>query len=163
MSSGGSKQQSTTEQKETQLSIQQAEVVKQRQADYEEFFKPEILEELREADLATTDQPTLRRNVEATNLAADQAESKMTSSIAQRGLEGSGAEIQGLAALGGARQNALSRDFFAAQEAAKNRKDMILQMGAGLSPQPTTAAPLATASSSSGDSQGKTSLLGYII
>lgn len=150
-SRGGSGGSTTTvmPQQETQLSKAQAAVVKARERDYRKIFFPEIVEELREADLATTDQPTLRRQVEATNRAAEQARGQFTSDIAQRGLEGSGAEVQGLAALSGARQSALSRDFFAAQEAAKGRKERILQLGAGVSPQPTTAAPLASGGSAS--------------
>jgi len=151
-------QQST--QSETALSKAQAGLLKQRQAQFNQYIFPEIVSELEKTE--TVDKAALRQGVQATNRAGEQAESQFTSAIAQRGLEGSGAEVQGLAAIGSARQSALSQDFFAAQQVAKQSKFGLLNLGAGLAPATTTAAPLASSSRGVQESAQKQSGLGTL-
>jgi hypothetical protein len=162
MSGGGSSGTTTqtSTQKETQLSIQQAEILKQREAQYQQYIFPELIKELEEVDLKTTDLPSQRAQTQAINRASEQAGSKLQSDIAQRGLSGSGVEVQALGALQSTRQSALSDAYYNAQQAQDQKKMQLLQMGGSFSPTPTTSAPLSNQSSSLQKQQRNDGMLG---
>lgn len=160
MSGGGSSGGSTTTQKETELSKQQAAILKQREAQYQKYIFPELLQELEESDQETVSLPQLRQQTQAVNRASQQAESSLSQDIAQRGLSGSGVEVQALGALQQGRTSALADAYYNAQQAQEQKKINLLQMGGAMSPTPTTAAPLSTVSEAEQESQQ--GLLGFI-
>ena len=159
MSGGVSSGTTTSTQKETQLSKEQAVILKQREAQYQKYIFPELIQELEEVDLKTTDLPSQQAQTQAISRASQQAGSRLQSDIAQRGLSGTGVEVQALGALQQTRQSALSDAYYNAQQAQDQKKMNLLQMGGAFSPTPTTAAPLSSHSQT--EQSQRNGLLGF--
>lgn len=151
-SSGKQSNYSTTT--ETQLSKEQAAILKQREEQYQKYFFPELVNSLQDASKETALTPTLQSNVQAVNQQAGSAKTQFTQDMAQRGLSGSGTEAQGLAALSNSKSNLLANAYYQAQQANQTQKNNVLQLALAASPTPTTASPLGQISYGSGSQSG---------
>jgi len=146
MGSSGSSSSST---RETSLSIEQAKILKSRQADYEKYFLPELLDMLNETK--TDSFQNVARDTQQAQIAKSYQASadKLSQQMAQRGLSGSGVESLALSRMGSDRAYATSELAQKAKMANEQKRMNLLQMGGTLSPQPTTAAPLSQSSKQS--------------
>ncbi len=139
----GSRSSDRSSTRETTLSKQQASILKQREAQYQSVFFPELVSQLEQ-----TKSDELGRNPRVAQATGDvgkayQASQKQfQTAAAQRGLKGSGFEVLGLAALEGARSSKLADVMAAARAENKQTQLGLLQMGGSLSPTPTQAAPM---------------------
>lgn len=140
-SSSGS-QSSFSQTTETQLSKEQAAILKQREEQYQQYFFPELVKNLQDVSKETALTPTLQSNVQAVNQQAGSAKVQFTQDMAKRGLSGSGTEAQGLAALSNSKSNLLANAYYQAQQANQAQKSNALQLALAASPTPTTASPL---------------------
>ena len=131
---------------ETSLSRAQAALLGAREKQYQSFFFPELIRELNDSNQRTNNTAFAREAVQSTNRAFQGANQQFQQQTAQRGLAGSGIEVQGLASLNSARARALGDAMMKAELAKQQKKSQLLQMGGSLSPQPTTAAPMSSES-----------------
>lgn len=145
---GGGDQKSSSSTKETALSKEQAFIVKQRNEQYNELFYPELKNMLKDVQGNTMTTSSMASQAKNINQSSKSSKNVFVKAMAQRGIEGSGVEAQGLAAIEGAKVNSLSNAFYQAQQANTAQKNTVMQFGTGMSPKPTTAAPLASESSS---------------
>lgn len=152
-SSSGS-QSSFSQTTETQLSKEQAAILKQREEQYQKYFFPELVKNLQEVSKETALTPTLQSNVQVVNQQAGSAKVQFTQDMAKRGLSGSGTEAQGLAALSNSKSNLLANAYYQAQQANQAQKSNALQLALAASPTPTTASPLGQISYGSGSQSG---------
>jgi len=139
----GSSSSKTTE---TQLSRQQAEILKEREAQYQEYFFPQLIGAFKELEQGGMS-PQVAKATEQAGSAFQGAQNAFEKAIARRGLYASGVESRGLAQLGAARASALSNIYQQAEGDRFARRNQLLQMGGSLSPTPTTAAPMGQNSS----------------
>ena len=146
-SRGGSDSRSET--KETQLSKQQASILKEREAQYQEHFFPEMIEELKAADAGTMESTYMQGQTKAINNSSAEAQSTFTNAMNQRELTGTGTEAQGIVALSSAKSSALADAYYKTKVQGKQDKLNVLQMGGAMSPTPTTAAPMGQESTGS--------------
>ena len=155
--SSSSTQQSSSTSKtvETQLSKQQASILKERESQYQEFFFPELIEELEAADNGVMGSNYMNGQTKAINSASGQAQASFTNDMNKRDLTGSGTEAQGMVALSNAKSSALSDAYYKTQTQLKSDKLNALQMGGAMSPTPTTAAPMGQESSGSGSGSSR--------
>jgi hypothetical protein len=137
--SGGNQKSSTSD---TALSNEQAAILRQREQQYQKFFFPELMREMNDANNPAGNSMFAQQAVQSTNQAFQGANQQFQQQAAQRGLAGSGVEIQGLASLNSARARSIGDAMAQAEMARQQKKGQLLQMGGSLSPQPTTAAPL---------------------
>lgn len=151
--SGGASQ-SSSETKDTALSLAQTEILKKREAQYQEYFFPELINGIKDANNNTAKTAMMSQMSSQINQQSGQIKNSFAQSMAQRGLAGSGVEAQGLSSIERARGGMFSDAFFKAQLAQQEQKNNLLQMGGALSPRPTTAAPMGQESQSSGWNAG---------
>lgn len=147
---GGQKSHSSTHTEETELSKAQAELLKQREAQYQEYFFPQLLQGLQDVSKPTALTPYFQSGVQAVNQRAAQANQQFTQDMARRGLSGSGTESQGLAALANSKSSMLANAYYQAQQANQAQKNQMLQFALSMSPTPSNAAPLRTESHTDG-------------
>jgi hypothetical protein len=141
---GGSKSESKT--RETELSREQARILRIRQEQYEQYFFPEIVRELQ----SSSDTAALARpQVEDIGLSQQVATKQFESQMARRGLAGSGVEAAGLSNIQEAGMQARSGALQSALMQGRQQRMSALQMGLSGSPTPTTAAPLGQESKAS--------------
>lgn len=150
--SGGASQ-SSSETKDTALSLAQTEILKKREAQYQEYFFPELIKGLNDGN-KTANTAMMSQMSSQINQQSGQIKNSFAQSMAQRGLAGSGVEAQGLSSIERARGGMFSDAFFKTQLAQQEQKNNMLQMGGALSPRPTTAAPMGQESQSSGWNAG---------
>lgn len=147
---GSNKSHSTSHTEETLLSREQADILKQREAQYQEYFFPKILQNLEEVSKPTAMTPYLQQGVQAVNQQASQANQQFAQDMARRGLSGSGTEAQGLAALASSKASMLANAYYQAQQANQAQKNQAMQFALSMSPTPTSAAPVGQSTSSTG-------------
>lgn len=135
---------------ESQLSLEQAKILKNREVQYQEYFFPEIVNQLEEAKTATINNPAFNKTAKAVSAGAETAKGQLAESMARRGITDGGSAIAGELSIEQARGSALAEAYFNSQLSQKSQLNSILQMGGALSPTPTTAAPTGSESSSFG-------------
>ncbi len=150
----GGSQKSSSSSSETTLTRAQSELLKSREKQYQSYFFPELIGSLRDTQGDGHTSTLARKSVGDANKAFAGANQDFRTLMARRGLEGSGVEAAGLASLANAKSSALADSFMKARLANLQQKNSLLQMGGALAPTPTTAAPMASQSSSSGWSIG---------
>lgn len=133
---------SYSESKESKLSIEQANILKSREEQYQAYFFPELISKLEESKKPVLQSELMQGQSKAINQSYSQGNKQFQSQMAQRGLSGSGVEAQGLSGLASAKSSALSDAHYKTATAQRDYNSQILQMGGSLSPQPTTAAPV---------------------
>jgi len=134
---------------ETALSKAQAKLLTDREVQFQKFFFPEILAELKSTTGPTAVSRTGEQAVRGVNVAANAAQSQLQRGQAQRGLTGSGVAELANSRFASARSSALSDALFRAQQANTQRRGQILTAASGFAPTPTTAAPLSQQSRTS--------------
>lgn len=149
---GGSDSGSSSSVQETKLSKEQAAILKKREDQYQEFFFPELINMLDDTKKNTLTSNLMTSQAKQINQQSKQSQNVFAKAMAQRGLTGSGVEAQGIAAMQSAKSNTLANAFAQAQQANLNQKNTAIQLGMGMSPKPTTAAPIGTQSSSDSSS-----------
>lgn len=137
-SSGGT----TSSTSESKLSKQQAEILKTHEAQYQQYFFPELLSGIKDASGGVNESSMMQGQARAINQQAGGAKQQFAQAMAQRGLSGTGVEAQGLSSIGNARGQALADAYYNVQQANQDQKMRYIQLGLGMSPTPTTAAPL---------------------
>jgi hypothetical protein len=143
---------SSGKEKESKLSLQQAEILKQRESQYQQFFFPELTKALQEASSQQTAVDALKPQVQGINTAYQTAQTQLGRDLARRGIADSGVAAQGAQYLQQARASSLAEAYGKAEEARKARQLQVLQMGGAMSPAPTSAAP--TLSTQKSDTKG---------
>ena len=126
---------------EGELAKEQAKILAARQADYEEHFKPYIMQGLKENSDGTAEKANMAQQVAGINQSYGQAKNSFSQSMAQRGLGGTGVEAQGLAGLQNTRAQNLANAYYSAKQQANNEKLNYLQLALQMSPSTTSAAP----------------------
>lgn len=139
---------------ETKLSKQQAEILKQREAQYQQYFFPKLVEGLQQATNGTNESNLMQGQSRAIGQQTTGAKQQFSQSMAQRGLAGTGVEAQGLASISNTKSQLLADAYSNVQQANQDRALQYIQIATGMSPTPTTAAPLGQSSSSSGFNVG---------
>ena len=147
---GGGTQNSSSSTHETPLSREQAAILKKREEQYQEIFYPELKAMLKDVRGDTLTTSAMAAQTKGINQSSKSSKNVFAKAMAQRGISGSGVEAQGLAAIEGAKTNSLANAFYQAQQANTNQANTLMQLGMGMSPKPTTAAPLGSSSESSG-------------
>lgn len=147
---GGGTQSSSSSTTETKLSRAQADVLKTREAQYQQYFFPELLKGVQESASGANESSMMQGQARAINQQAGGAKQQFAQAMAQRGLSGSGVEAQGLSSIGNARGQMLADAYYNVQQANKDRGIQYTQLALNMSPTPTTAAPMGQHSSSSG-------------
>jgi hypothetical protein len=126
---------------EGQLSKEQAKLIKIRQKDYEDHFRPILIRGLEESDDGSAARMNMAQQTSGINQNYNQAKMAFSQAMAQRGLGGSGVEAQGLAGLQNTRAQNLANAYYTAQQQGKNEKMNYLQLALSMTPSTTTAAP----------------------
>lgn len=146
---GGGGSQSSSGVQDTALSTQQAKILKQREEQYQEHFFPEMLNMLAESKDESTTGAMMAPQASAINQSANAAKREFSTAAAQRGISGSGVELQGLAGINNASRSMLADAYYQSKQAQIQQRNTIMQMAGAMSPTPTTAAPVGQSSSSS--------------
>lgn len=128
------------------LAREQQKILKQRQEDYEKYFKKYIIEGLEQTENGIGVTSNMAQQTTGINQNYNQAKQNFSQSMAQRGLGGTGVEAQGLSALQNARSQNLANAYYTAQQQNKDEKMNYLQLALQMSPSTTTAAPVLTKS-----------------
>jgi hypothetical protein len=134
----------TTSDKMSGLAQRQAQILRQREEQYQRVFAPELFAQLQQAAAGAagkTATPLLQQNAQRINQGFQRGMGQLSEAMAQRGLSGSGMEAGGLAAMSTARTSALSDAYIQAQQSEQARLGSLLQMGGAMSPTPVTASP----------------------
>ncbi len=152
MGGGGQSAGSSSYSTETKLSKEQAKILQKREEQYQEYFFPELIDALEETKGDTIKTSMMANQAKSINTQHQQAKQSFAQMIAQRGLDGSGVESQGMLALERGKSSALSDAYYNSETANRSQRMQVLQMGGSMSPTPTTAAPMGQSGSSS--SQG---------
>jgi hypothetical protein len=133
---------------ETSLSKEQAEVLKVREAQYQEYFFPEIIAQLDEAKLKNADIPLFAKTARGIEAGANTSRGQLSKSMAKRGITDGGMAASGELSIEQGKGAAMADAYFNAQLAQKQQIMSVLQMGGAMSPTPTTAAPIGSYSES---------------
>lgn len=128
------------------LAREQQKILKQRQEDYEKYFKKYIIEGLEQTENGIGVTSNMAQQTVGVNQNYNQAKQSFSQSIAKRGLGGTGVEAQGLSALQNTRSQNLANAYYGAQQQNKDEKMNYLQLALQMSPATTTAAPVLTKS-----------------
>ncbi len=144
MGSFGASQSSS---RESSLSIEQGKILKAREAQYQQYFFPELIQGLNDTKGNSVTTPLMASMAGEINQQSSQSKGAFSQAMAQRGMAGSGIEAQGIASLERARGSTFADAFFKAQQANLDQKNKMLQMGGSMSPTPTQAAPMESSSS----------------
>lgn len=136
---GGSAAQ-TSQSYEGSLAVEQRKVLSARQKDWEQHFKPIILQGIKEASDGTTEKANMAQQTYGINQNYAQSKQSFAQAMAQRGLGGTGVEAQGLSSLQNTRALNLANAYYSAQQQAKNEKMNFLQLGLQTVPSTTTTA-----------------------
>ena len=135
---GGGQTSKTTE---SQLSKEQAKVLKSRN----KWFETDILPIIDNGLQATQDNSLITSNMAqqtyGINQNYKQAKQSFGQAMAQRGLGGTGVEAQGLSSLQNTRAQNLANAYYTAQQQNKDEKMNYLQLALQMSPSTSTAAP----------------------
>jgi len=127
--------------RDTALSKEQASILKGREAQYQQYFFPVLLDEIRQTEGTGRTAQLAQTGLANVNKAYQGAQRDVAKSLAQRELTG-GFQGTALAGLETARANAAAQTVNQAYNQNKQMRQGLLQVAMGASPQPTTAAPL---------------------
>jgi hypothetical protein len=159
-STGSSNSSSSGKSKETQLSLEQAAILKSRESQYQQFFFPEMVSELKKTNDPAEQLNSLQPQIKAINTGYLGAKSQLNADLQRRGIADSGIAVQGTTALQQARVSSLSEAYAKASAEQQAKKLQLLQMGGSMSPTPTSAAPLGSTQKS--ESGSGPAFLNYI-
>jgi hypothetical protein len=143
---------------DTKLSAEQAKILKNREAMYQQYFFPAMLDELRSTEGPGQTARLAQSGLANVNKAYQGAERDVSRSLAQRELTG-GFQGTALAGLQTARAEAVAGTVNDAYLQNKQLRHGLIGMALQASPQPTTAAPLHQKQRSKGSTLGM-SILG---
>lgn len=141
--------QSKSKSSESQLSLTQHDIIKKRQKDYEEHFKPLLIKGVQETMDGTRQTATMAQQTVGVNQNYLQNKNSFHQSMAQRGLGGTGVEVQGLSSLQNTRAQNLANAYYTAKQENENRKLDYLQLALQMTPATSTAAPILSSTQSS--------------
>lgn len=140
---------------ESKLSKEQAKILEKREEQYQEYFFPEIINQLNESTKTGVNMPMFASTARGINASAGTAKGQLAASMAKRGIEDSGMAAAGELSIEQAKGASMAEAFFGAQLSQKQQVMNMLQMGGGESPKPTTAAPIGSDSTSYGVGHSK--------
>jgi len=148
MSGSNSGSRSSSSQKESPLAVAQRGILNNREAQYQSYFFPALATEIKSLE-ARDGEPSgaEARQIGAVSQAFDQQQVQLDRSLEQRGITG-GLSALAQTQLATARANSVGAATVAAGENRKSRLTQLVQIGGGMSPTPTTAAPILSRSSS---------------
>ena len=149
-------QSSSSGTKESRLSNMQADILQQRQDQYNEYFFPEMLNALNDASGDTITNSLMTGNAAGINQQTNAAKRQLLINTGQRGISGSGAELSALANIENAKGSMLSDAYNKSKLAQIAQKNTVLQMGGAMSPTPTSSAQYHQQSESTGVQVGVT-------
>lgn len=135
LSGGQSKSSSGT--RESTLSRRQAQILSQRESQYQKYFFPEMVNILNDVNQRNA---LASKPVRNANAAYERSLASFTNQAAQRGLTGSGFEAAGLAGLASARANAVTDAVTGAQQQDIANRMSLMQIAQGFAPTPTQSA-----------------------
>ena len=152
---------------ESGISKEQLSILQKRQQQYNEYFLPQLLQGLESSSPGSevfTQQ--MGNNVQQVNAAFDSSQAATNQIIAQHNLAGggNGSTAAALKAQNErARASALANAYSSQLQTTNDDKQKFLQLGLGMSPQTTTAAPFHQESDAQGSrtSTGSSNSLGY--
>lgn len=153
MGGGGSTQKSESSTKESALSLAQTEILRSRQAEFENWFLPELKSSMAETDV-NSPQSQAKMALMGNNINAsfDTAQKQTNQTLAQQGLLGTGGGVAAAlqAKNNRARSSALAQAYYNTLADNQSAKQNLLQVGASLMPSTTTSAQYHQTSQSSG-------------
>jgi hypothetical protein len=137
---------------ESSLTIQQGEILRQREKQYQEYFFPELQSMMNESKSNATAMAQRSIMTPQVNQAYEAGMQQVNKAMAQRGLIGSG--IDTMANIDMGRRRAMDLNTLSQQAALTNdqKRMNLIQLGVGLAPQTTTATPMEQKNSSFGAS-----------
>ena len=155
MGGGYQTQESESRTKESALSLAQTEILRSRQAEFENWFLPELKSEIAATDVNSQQgQAKLALMGNNINTAFNTAQKQTNQNLAQQGLLGTGGGVAAAlqAKNNRARSSALAQAYYNTLGDSQSAKQNLLQIGASLMPSTTTSAQYHQSSSSSGSS-----------
>ena len=124
----------------TRLSRIQADILEKREEQYQEYFFPELIDQLEEAN-KTGDNALFKKTARGIESSSRTAKNALSESMSKRGIQDSGMAAAGELSVEQAKGASLAEAYFNSQLANKEKAMQLLQMGGSFSPTPTTAAP----------------------
>ena len=124
----------------TRLSRIQADILEKREAQYQEYFFPELISQLEESKRAG-DNALFAKTARGIESSSKTASAALSQSMAKRGIQNSGMAAAGELSIEQAKGASMAEAYFNSLLANKEKTMQLLQMGGSLSPTPTTAAP----------------------
>jgi len=154
----GSSSSSSGKTSESALSQEQLKILQNREQQYNEWFFPELQKSVAQTDVnSETGRATMALAANKVNTAFDTAQKQTNQQLAQRGMLGTGNGGVGAALTAQnnrARAAALAEGYYSMLANANTQKANLLQIGAGLMPQPTQSAQYHQKNSSDGTGWG---------
>lgn len=127
---------------ESALSKEQAKILKKHEEQYQQYFFPELKNQLEESKKGGEGNILFAKTAAGINDNAQTQQMKLADAMARRGIQDSGSALAGNMSIEQAKGAALANAYFNSQLQNKQKTMSILQMGMGMSPRPTTAAPV---------------------
>lgn len=158
--SGGSQKStsySNTNTYDSKLSNAQLEILKERQAQYQQYFFPELVSGVQQNSVGSEQfNSQLSANVAQVNAAYDQNRNKIKQNLAQQGMLGQGGGVQAALTQANerARSSALASAYAQQLSSANEKKLSYLTLAGSMSPTPTTSADYYSSSSSKSKGSG---------
>ena len=148
---GGSRNRSRSTSKETALSTEQANILKQSRGEYLKYWMPELYTDIQETKGSGQTAKLAQVGIENVNNAYASAKQEVGRDLAQREITGG---MRGLAdiKMNAARAGAVSGVMNDAYAKKKEMRSSLIGLAMSMSPKPTQAAPVGQRSSSSGGS-----------
>lgn len=156
---GGGEQHSSNfsvgESKLSSLALTQENILKNREALFQDFFVPEMKNVISGFDPdSEAGQAQMGVNAQQVNASFDAAQKQTKQVAAQQGITGSGTHLAMIAANNRARSGALANAYANQMAQSNEKKAETLASFGNLMPQTTTAAPTVDKNTSSGKSSG---------
>jgi hypothetical protein len=151
---------SSSKTSESALSKTQNRILNERNQLFNDEFWPELMGSIESMNPnIEAGKAEMQLQADAINKSFGATDRQINQNIAQQGLSGSPSGVQAAmkAASERARSSALAQAYYNSLANADAKKANLLQIGASMMPQPTTAAPLHQTSFSFGQNQSKSS------
>lgn len=153
MGGGAQETNSKSSTHESALSLAQTEILRSRQAEFENWFLPELKSSIAETNIGS-DQSKAKMALMGNNIntSFDTAQKQTNQTLAQQGLLGTGGGVAAAlqAQNNRARSSALAQAYYNTLADNQSAKQNLLQVGASLMPSPTTSAQYHQTTQSSG-------------
>ncbi len=156
-SNSRSKNTYTADTYESALSREQLGILKQREAQYQQMFFPELVSGIQQNSVGSQAfNAGMQQRAGEVNAAFNASDRKTSQQLAQQGLLGQSSGIQAAvqAASNRARSSALAQSYYDQLTSANQNKYNFLALGTSMSPTPTSSADYHQTTKSTGKSSG---------